>query len=122
MKLLENQARCRASGPEADTRGVQSWIRSPFKVPKAGTIAGCMVTEGVIDRKSKVRLVRDGVQVWDGVLSSLRRFKDDAKEVREGFECGMSIEGFNDLKIGDHIESYKMESVARTLAASAAQD
>ena len=97
-------------------------VRQLFKVPKAGTIAGCMVTEGVIDRKSKIRLVRDGVQVWDGMLSSLRRFKDDAKEVREGFECGMSIEGFNDLKIGDHIESYKMESVARTLAASAAQD
>jgi translation initiation factor IF-2 len=97
-------------------------VRQLFKVPKAGTVAGCMITEGVIDRKNRVRLVRDGVQVWDGVLSSLRRFKDDAKEVREGFECGMSIEGFNDLKVGDHIESYKMESVARTLAASAAQE
>ncbi|HEX6557939.1 MAG TPA: translation initiation factor IF-2, partial [Longimicrobiales bacterium] len=78
-------------------------VRQLFKVPKAGTVAGCMVTEGVIDRKSRVRLVRDGVQVFDGTLSSLRRFKDDVKDVREGFECGMSIEGFNDLKIGDHI-------------------
>ena len=97
-------------------------VRQLFKVPKAGTVAGCMVTEGTIDRKSRVRLVRDSVQVFDGVLSSLRRFKDDAKEVREGFECGMSIEGFNDLKIGDHIEAYKMESVARTLASSAAAE
>jgi translation initiation factor IF-2 len=97
-------------------------VRQLFKVPKAGTVAGCMVTEGVIDRKNRVRLVRDGVQVFDGVLSSLKRFKDDVKEVREGFECGMSMDNFNDLKIGDHFESYKMESVARTLASSAAQE
>jgi translation initiation factor IF-2 len=97
-------------------------IRQLFKVPKAGTVAGCMVTEGVIDRKSRVRVVRDGLQVYEGTLSSLRRFKDDVKEVREGFECGMSVEGYNDLKIGDHIEAFKVESVARSLAASAAQD
>jgi translation initiation factor IF-2 len=81
-----------------------------------------MVTEGVIDRKSRVRVVRDSVQVYEGTLSSLRRFKDDVKEVREGFECGMSVEGYNDLKIGDHIEAFKVESVARSLAASAAQE
>ncbi len=97
-------------------------VRQLFKVPKFGTVAGCMITEGVIDRKNRVRLVRDGLQVFEGVLSSLRRFKDDAKEVREGFECGMSLEGFNDVKVGDHIESYKMESVARTLASSAAAE
>src|SRR5207253_253184 len=96
-------------------------VRQLFKVPKFGTIAGCMVTEGVIDRKAKVRVVRDGVQVYLGELSSLRRFKDDAKEVREGFECGMSVEGYNDLKIGDHIEAFKVESVARSLA-SASQE
>ncbi|MGQ0813606.1 MAG: translation initiation factor IF-2 [Gemmatimonadota bacterium] len=94
-------------------------VRQLFKVPKFGTVAGCMVTEGVIDRKSQVRVVRDGVQVYLGGLSSLRRFKDDVKEVREGFECGMSVEGYNDLKIGDHIETFKVESVARSLAASA---
>jgi translation initiation factor IF-2 len=91
-------------------------VRQLFKVPKAGTVAGCMVTEGVIDRKSRVRIVRDAVQVYEGTLSSLRRFKDDVKEVREGFECGMSVEGYNDLKIGDHIEAFKVESVARSLA------
>ncbi|MGQ0562977.1 MAG: translation initiation factor IF-2 [Gemmatimonadota bacterium] len=94
-------------------------VRQLFKVPKFGTVAGCMITEGVIDRKSKVRVVRDGVQVYLGELSSLRRFKDDVKEVREGFECGMSVEGYNDLKIGDVIEAFKVESVARSLAASA---
>ena len=93
-------------------------VRQLFKVPKFGTVAGCMITEGVIDRKSKVRVVRDGVQVYLGDLSSLRRFKDDVKEVREGFECGMSVEGYNDLKIGDHIEAFKVESVARSLAAA----
>lgn len=91
-------------------------VRQLFKVPKFGTVAGCMITEGVIDRKSKVRVVRDNVQVYLGELSSLRRFKDDVKEVREGFECGMSVEGYNDLKIGDHIEAFKVESVARSLA------
>jgi len=91
-------------------------VRQLFKVPKVGTVAGCMVTEGVIDRKSRVRVVRDAVQVYEGTLSSLRRFKDDVKEVREGFECGMSVEGYNDLKIGDHIEAFKVESVARSLA------
>ena len=91
-------------------------VRQLFKVPKAGTVAGCMVTEGVIDRKSRVRVVRDAMQVYEGTLSSLRRFKDDVKEVREGFECGISVEGYNDLKIGDHIEAFKVESVARSLA------
>ncbi len=86
-----------------------------FKVPKAGVIAGCMVRSGVINRTGRVRVVRDGVEVYDGVIGSLRRFKDDAKEVREGFECGIGIENFNDLKIGDRIECYRTEQVARTL-------
>jgi translation initiation factor IF-2 len=97
-------------------------VRQLFKVPKFGTVAGCMILEGVIDRKSPVRVVRDNVQIYLGNLSSLRRFKDDVKEVREGFECGMSVEGFNDLKIGDHLESFKVESVARSLASSAAAE
>ena len=93
-------------------------VRQLFRVPRIGTVAGCYVTEGVIDRKSKVRVVRDGVQVYLGELASLKRFKDDVREVREGFECGLSIAGFNDLKVGDRIESYRVEAVARTLAST----
>jgi translation initiation factor IF-2 len=90
-------------------------VRQLFKVPRTGTVAGCYVSEGIIDRKSRVRVVRDGVQVYEGELGSLKRFKDDVREVREGFECGLNVEGFNDVKIGDHIECYRVESVARTL-------
>ncbi len=93
-------------------------IRQLFKVPKAGTVAGCYVTEGVIRRADPVRLVRDGVQVYRGYLGSLKRFKDDVREVREGFECGMNIEGYNDIKVGDVIECFTVEHVARTLASS----
>jgi translation initiation factor IF-2 len=93
-------------------------VRQLFRVPRIGTVAGCYVTEGVIDRKSRVRVVRDGVQVYLGELASLKRFKDDVREVREGFECGLSISGFNDLKVGDRIESYRVEAVARTLAST----
>jgi translation initiation factor IF-2 len=92
-------------------------VRQLFKVPRTGTIAGCYVSEGIIDRKSRVRVVRDAVQVYEGELGSLKRFKDDVREVREGFECGLNIAGFNDIKVGDHIECYRVESVARTLVA-----
>ena len=91
-------------------------VRQLFKVPRVGTVAGCYVTEGVMDRRGRVRVVRDGVQVYDGELASLKRFKDDVREVREGFECGLSVAGFNDIKVGDVIECYRVESVARTLA------
>ena len=90
-----------------------------FKVSKIGTVAGCMVKSGLMQR-GKVRVMRDGVVVYNGQLASLKRFKDDVKEVREGLECGLSIENFNDLKVGDRIESYRMEEVKRTLQASAA--
>jgi translation initiation factor IF-2 len=86
-----------------------------FKVPKAGVIAGCTVRSGVINRTGRVRVVRDSVEVYDGLIGSLRRFKDDAREVEKGFECGIGIENFNDLKIGDRIECYRTEQVARTL-------
>jgi translation initiation factor IF-2 len=95
-------------------------IRQLFKVPKAGTVAGCYVTEGVIRRNDPVRLVRDGMQVYRGHLGSLKRFKDDVREVREGFECGMNIEGYNDIKVGDVIECFTVEQVARTLASTEA--
>jgi translation initiation factor IF-2 len=91
-------------------------VRETFKVPRVGIIAGCQVTDGVIDRKGRVRLVRDGVSVYEGEIASLKRFKDDVREVREGFECGIGIANFNDIKIGDSIECFRVESVARTLA------
>ena len=90
-------------------------VRQVFKVPKAGTVAGCMVTEGKIVRSAKVRVIRDGIVIHDGVMESLRRFKDDVKEVAEGFECGIGIEKFNDVKEGDIIEAFIMEEVKRTL-------
>src|SRR5207302_72688 len=80
-----------------------------------GTIAGSFVRSGVIPRTARVRVVRDGVEVYDGTLASLKRFKDDVREVREGFECGIGVENFNDLKVGDLIEAYRIEEVARSL-------
>jgi translation initiation factor IF-2 len=97
-------------------------VRQLFKVPRIGTIAGCYVTEGIIDRKARIRVVREGVQVYEGELGSLKRFKDDVREVREGFECGLNVEGFNDIKIGDQIECYRVESIARTLASSSSDN
>jgi translation initiation factor IF-2 len=86
-----------------------------FKVSKVGTIAGCMVRSGVIQRTAKVRVVRDGSLIYTGGISSLKRFKDDVKEVREGLECGIGIENFNDLKVGDRIEAFRIEEIKRTL-------
>jgi translation initiation factor IF-2 len=89
-------------------------IREVFRVPKAGTVAGCMVIDGTIRRNARARLIRDGVVSWEGGIASLRRFKDDASEVREGFECGIGLENFNDIKVGDQIEAYVIEKVAAT--------
>jgi translation initiation factor IF-2 len=85
----------------------QAEVRDIFSVPKIGTIAGCLVTDGVINRGIKVRVIRDGVIIYESTVSSLKRFKDDVKEVAKGYECGIGIEGFNDIKVGDFIESYK---------------
>ena len=93
-------------------------VRQVFKVTKGGTIAGCMVTDGKIQRGSKVRLVRDNVIVYQGNIASLRRFKDDVKEVEKGFECGISLENYSDLKPGDLLEVFIQEKVARTLEES----
>ncbi|MDA0226523.1 MAG: translation initiation factor IF-2 [Proteobacteria bacterium] len=90
-------------------------IRQVFRVSKIGSIAGCMVTSGVVRRTAQVRLLRDNVVVFTGVLDSLKRFKDDAKEVREGFECGLNIKNFNDIKEGDQLEFFEVKEVARTL-------
>ena len=89
-------------------------VRDTFRVPKAGTIAGCMVTEGEISRDDKVRVVRDGVVVFDGSFGSMRRFKDDVNVVKRGYECGLGIEKFQDIKVGDILEAYKIVEVART--------
>jgi translation initiation factor IF-2 len=91
-------------------------VRETFKIPKVGTIAGCFVSDGTIPRTARVRVVRDGVEVYEGVIGSLKRFKEDVREVREGYECGINVEGFNDVKVGDVIEAYKIEEVQRTLA------
>jgi translation initiation factor IF-2 len=97
----------------------EAQVRETFKVPKIGVIAGCSVRSGVINRQGRVRVIRDGVEVYDGTIASLRRFKDDVKEVREGFECGIGIENFNDIKVGDVLECYRKEQVARTLTSAA---
>ncbi|MGA1513758.1 MAG: translation initiation factor IF-2, partial [Methylophilaceae bacterium] len=90
-------------------------IREIYKVSKIGTIAGCYVTDGLIKRESKVRVLRDNIVIYDGELSSLKRFKDDVKEVKSNFECGLSIKNFNDLKEGDTLEPYEIVKVARKL-------
>ena len=89
-------------------------VREVFRVPKIGAVAGCMVVDGLISRKGRARLIRDGVVSWEGNIGSLRRFKDDVSEVREGFECGIGLENFNDIKVGDQIEAYVIERVAAT--------
>ena len=99
----------------------EAQVREVFKISKIGTIAGCMVRSGLINRQSRVRVVREGVEVYEGTISSLKRFKEDVREVKEGFECGIGIENFNDIKVNDVIECYRTEEVARTLEASGAQ-
>ena len=89
-------------------------VRELFKVPKVGTIAGCYMIEGEMNRDEHVRIVRNGTVIYDGKLASMRRFKDDVKTVRSGYECGLGVEGFQDLKIGDTIEGYVVKEVERT--------
>jgi translation initiation factor IF-2 len=89
-------------------------VREVFRVPKAGVVGGSMVVDGNIRRNARARLIRDGVVSWEGNIASLRRFKDDVSEVREGFECGIGLENFNDVKVGDQIEAYIVEKVAAT--------
>jgi len=93
-------------------------VLNVFKIPKVGTIAGCRVTDGVLRRDADVRLMRDGEQVYKGKLSSLKRFKDDAKEVTNGMECGVGLANFSDVKVGDTIEAFVTEKVAAELTAS----
>ena len=90
-------------------------VRELFKISKVGTIAGCMVTDGKIFRNSKIRLIREGVVIYTGVLEALKRFKDDVKEVAKGYDCGMQIKNYNDLKEYDIIEAFQEVEVKKTL-------
>ena len=90
-------------------------IRNVFTISKVGKIAGCMVTEGIVKRGAKVRLLRDNIVIHEGVLKTLKRFKDEVKEAREGYECGMAFENYNDIKLGDTIECFEIEEIIRTL-------
>jgi translation initiation factor IF-2 len=94
-------------------------VRQLFRVPRVGTVAGCYVSDGVIDRNARIRVLRDHVVVYEGKLASLRRFKDDVKEVRAGYECGAAVENFNDVKVSDVLESFRIEQVARSLDTAA---
>ena len=90
-------------------------IRQIFKVSKLGNIAGCMVLEGIVKRGSSIRLLRENVVIWTGELESLKRFKDDIKEVKEGYECGLTLKGYNDIKEGDQLEIFEVKEIARAL-------
>jgi translation initiation factor IF-2 len=90
-------------------------VREVFKISKVGSVAGAYVLDGKIDRKNKVRVIRDGIVVYTGDLDTLKRFKDEVKEVTHGYECGLSIKNFNDIKVGDNVEAFEMTEVKRTL-------
>ena len=90
-------------------------VRQVFKVPKIGNIAGCYVQDGKIVRNHKVRLLREGLEIFNGTISSLKRIKDDVREVESGYECGIGLENFSDIKVGDIIEGYKLIETKRKL-------
>ena len=93
----------------------QAEVRDTFSVPKIGLVAGCYVADGKMVRNAQVRLLRNGVVIYTGKTASLRRIKDDVKEVKKGLECGLGLEKFNDIKIGDVIEAFETKEVARTI-------
>ena len=90
-------------------------VRETFSVSRIGTIAGCYVLDGKVQRGAQVRLVRDSVVIWTGKMNSLKRFKDDAREVATGYECGIGLENYNDIKVGDIIEVFEIEAIKTTL-------
>ncbi|MDJ0766739.1 MAG: translation initiation factor IF-2 [Myxococcota bacterium] len=109
------------SPEEKETVVGEAEVREPFKISGVGTIAGSYVRFGTVRRGLRIRVVRDGIEIYDGAMSSLKRFKDDVKEVKEGLECGIGVENFNDIKVGDILEAYEIEKVARTLETTGAQ-
>src|SRR5258707_1285956 len=90
-------------------------VRQVFKISKVGTVAGCFVTQGTLERSSKARIIREGREIYKSSVDALKRFKDDVREVREGFECGIKIANFDDLKQDDVIEAYRIDEIRRTL-------
>lgn len=117
-KVIEDVRNAMAGLLEPELKEIvkgQAEIRAIFKVPDIGNIAGCYVKEGTINRNHSVRLIRDGIVVHDGEISSLKRFEDDVREVKEGYECGIGIENYNDLKVGDILESYTHKEIKRSL-------
>jgi translation initiation factor IF-2 len=90
-------------------------VREVFKVPKIGLVAGCYVTSGTVRRNAQVHVIRDGIQIYTGKISSLKRFKNDVREVEAGYECGIGVENYNDVKVGDQLEVFEMKQVAKTL-------
>ncbi len=90
-------------------------MKETFNIPKVGTVAGCIVIDGKIQRNASIRLLRDGVVIYTGKVASLKRFKDDVREVTKGFECGIGLERFNDIKVGDVIEAFEEVEEKRTL-------
>ncbi|MEF8810316.1 MAG: translation initiation factor IF-2, partial [Bacteroidales bacterium] len=96
-------------------------VKETFKIKKVGTVAGCIVRDGKLERNSRVRVIRDGIVIYTGELESLKRFKDDVKEVRESYECGLNVKNYNDIKVGDYIEGFKQVEVKRTLDTSQQQ-
>jgi translation initiation factor IF-2 len=93
----------------------QVQIRQVFRISKVGAVAGCMVLSGIVKRNASVRVLRDNVVIHTGELESLKRFKDDVREVKEGFECGLNLKNFNDIQEGDLLEVFEIQEVARTL-------
>ena len=116
---LTNDIKAGLSGMLSPTRRENflgnATIREIFNVTKTGKVAGCMVTEGTVKRGAKVRLLRDNVVIHEGTLKTLRRFKDEVREVKEGYECGMAFENYTDIQANDVIECFEIEEVARTL-------
>jgi len=100
---------------EQEARLGEAQVRATFRVPRLGVVAGCYVTSGTITRGNRIRLVRDGTVVYDGRVASIRRFKDDVREIQEGFECGIGLENYQDIKEGDILEAYEVREVARSL-------
>ncbi len=91
----------------------QAVVREVYKISKIGTVAGSYVTDGTIIRNSGIRVLREGIVIFEGKMSSLKRFKDDVKEVRQGYECGISVENFNDIKVGDILEAFRDKEVEK---------
>jgi translation initiation factor IF-2 len=110
---IESAARGLLGPEQREVALGQAEVRALFRVPRTGVVAGCYVTDGVIRRNARVRLVRDGTVVYETTLSSLKRFKDDVREVAQGYECGMALEGFQDIKEGDVIQAFEVQEVAR---------